>query len=91
VVRDAEGLTRLGDVLATATARPLRCRADVEDAALTVTARAVAVAALQRTESRGCHHRGDHPDPAPAQAVSGAVDLDEHGHVRTKVRADACC
>ena len=91
VVRDAEGLRRLGDILATAGARPLRARADVEDAALTLTARAVSVAALQRAESRGCHHRADHPDTDPAQAVSGAVDLDEHGHLRLKVRADACC
>jgi L-aspartate oxidase len=91
VVRDADGLLRLGDLLAMATTRPLRSRADVEDAALTLTARAVSVAALQRAESRGCHHRGDHPEPDPAQAVSGVVDLDEHGHVRMKVRADACC
>ncbi|OBF52494.1 L-aspartate oxidase [Mycolicibacterium monacense] len=91
VVRDAEGLMRLGDVLAKARARPLRSRADVEDAALTLTARAVSVAALQRAESRGCHHRADHPDTDPVQAVSGAVDLDEHGHLRLKMRADACC
>ncbi|KUI29523.1 L-aspartate oxidase [Mycobacterium sp. IS-1742] len=91
VVRDAEGLLRLGDRLATATARPLRTRTDVEDAALTLTAQAVSVAALQRAESRGCHHRADHPGTDPAQAVSGAVDLDDHGHVRLKVRADACC
>ena len=40
-------------------------RADFEDAALTVTAAAVAAAALDRIESRGCHHRADHPDPTP--------------------------
>ncbi|WP_197374592.1 L-aspartate oxidase [Mycolicibacterium baixiangningiae] len=91
VVRDAEGLTHLRDVLASATTRPLRTRSDFEDAALTLTARAVAVAALQRAESRGCHHRGDHPDTDPARAVSGAVDLDENGLVGLKVRAGACC
>ncbi len=91
VVRDAEGLLRLGDVLAAATSRPLRSLADVEDAALTLTARAVSVAALQRAESRGCHHRADHLGADPAHSVSGAVELDEHGHLRLKVRADACC
>ena len=29
-----------------------------------------AAAALARTESRGCHHRGDFPHADPAQAVS---------------------
>ncbi|BBY15599.1 L-aspartate oxidase [Mycolicibacterium litorale] len=91
VVRDRHGLTRLRDVLAASTTRPLRHRADVEDAALTLTAQAVAVAALQRAESRGCHHRGDHPGADPAQAFSGAVELDETGHVGLKVRAGACC
>lgn len=91
VVRDADGLTRLADVLATATPRPVRGRADAEDAALTLTARAVAAAALQRAESRGCHHRGDHPGADPAQAMSTEVGLDENGTVRTKVRAVACC
>jgi L-aspartate oxidase len=45
-------------------------RADAEDIALTATARAVAAAALARTETRGCHHRADYPDPDPAQARS---------------------
>jgi L-aspartate oxidase len=35
--------------------------ADLEDAALTLTARALLVAATARTESRGCHTRSDHP------------------------------
>lgn len=70
VVRDADGLDALTAALATATPRPLRTRADVEDVALTATARVVAAAALARTESRGCHHRADFPVTDPAQAVS---------------------
>ncbi|WP_067892371.1 L-aspartate oxidase [Nocardia vaccinii] len=34
----------------------------IEDAALTLTARAMLLAAGARTESRGCHTRSDHPD-----------------------------
>ena len=50
--------------------RDIDCRADFEDVALTATARAVAAAALARTESRGCHHRDDFPDTDPALAHS---------------------
>lgn len=39
------------------------CVAALEDAALTLTARAFLVAATARTESRGCHTRSDHPEP----------------------------
>ncbi|WP_280276108.1 L-aspartate oxidase [Nocardia wallacei] len=38
------------------------CVAVLEDAALTLTARAFLVAATARTESRGCHTRSDHPE-----------------------------
>ncbi|MCG5433513.1 L-aspartate oxidase [Mycobacterium sp. MYCO198283] len=68
VVRTGDGLRALQDALATATPRVLRTRVGAEDAALTVTARAVAAAALARTESRGCHQRADHPDTDPAAA-----------------------
>ncbi|OMC34302.1 L-aspartate oxidase [Mycobacterium sp. GA-1841] len=83
VVRDGDGLRRLGDILSEA--RPVRPsgRQEFEDAALTATAGAIAVAALARTESRGCHHRGDHPYTDPAQehpvtvrAVAGRLALD---------------
>ena len=67
VVRDAAGLGRLGDVLADARPVHLTGRQDFEDAALTATAQAVALAALARTESRGSHHRDDHPETDPAQ------------------------
>jgi L-aspartate oxidase len=73
VVRDGDGLRELAGVLEDAPARPVRTRTDFEDAALTATARAVAAAALTRTESRGCHHRADYPDTDPAQAVSRTV------------------
>ena len=73
VVRDGEGLRDLAAALQDASARAIRTRADFEDVALTATARVVAAAALDRTESRGCHHRSDYPDTDPAQAVSRTV------------------
>jgi hypothetical protein len=33
----------------------------------------------------------DRPATDPAQAVNDAVDLEQRGHVRLKVRAGACC
>ncbi|CRZ14503.1 L-aspartate oxidase [Mycolicibacterium neworleansense] len=73
VVRDADGLRRLEAVLAHARAVQPASRESFEDAALTITARAIAVAALARTESRGCHHRGDHPETDPAQEHSVTI------------------
>ncbi len=73
VVRDAAGLEELAAATTAGIPRPLRGRADFEDAALTATARVVAAAALARTESRGCHHRADHPGTDPAQALSRTV------------------
>jgi L-aspartate oxidase len=62
VVRDADGLRRLTSTLSAAPLAVVDTRAGLEDAALTVTARALAAAALARQESRGCHHRAEHPD-----------------------------
>lgn len=76
VLRHGDGLDQLGQLLDTARRRPVRHLADAEDIALTLTARAVSVAARARTESRGCHHRADHPDTDPGQAVSTVVRLD---------------
>ena len=80
VVRDADGLARLTQLLAGAAERAVTDRAGLEAAALTLTARAVAAAATARTESRGCHHRADHPDTDPGQALSIAVGLDAGGN-----------
>ncbi|MET0756532.1 MAG: L-aspartate oxidase, partial [Mycobacterium sp.] len=60
----------LGQVLNAATPRDVHSRADFEDVALTLTAGAVASAALARTETRGCHHRSDFPETDPALARS---------------------
>lgn len=73
VVRAGAGLRDLAAVLADAPGRIIRSRGDFEDVALTTTAGVVAAAALARTETRGCHHRSDHPDADPAQAVSRTV------------------
>ena len=70
--------SRLGQVLDAATPRDIDSRADFEDVALTLTAGAVAAAALARTETRGCHHRSDFPETDPALA-------------RSLVPAGACC
>ncbi|MDO2387196.1 L-aspartate oxidase, partial [Mycobacterium avium subsp. hominissuis] len=75
VVRDAAGLTRLSAALSQAPARSIGGRRDFEDVALAVAARAVAAAALARTESRGCHHREEHPQAAPEQARSNLLRL----------------
>jgi L-aspartate oxidase len=78
VVRDADGLRQLSRELDAADPRDLDCRASFEDVALTATARAVAAAAVARTESRGCHHRSDYPDTDAALAHS-------------RIFAAACC
>jgi L-aspartate oxidase len=75
VVRDADGLHRLIDTLSAAPVGAVATRAGLEDAALTVTARAVAAAALAREESRGCHHRTEYPDAATTSARSIVVRL----------------
>ena len=73
VVRDADGLRGIADLLAAAPVVGLGSRTALEDAALTATAGAVVTAALERTESRGCHHRSDYPDTDPAMAVSAVA------------------
>ncbi|EIE98126.1 L-aspartate oxidase [Saccharomonospora glauca] len=61
--RDAEGMAVAGSVLDVSTQDiPLWTVEAVEDAALTLVARALLAAATARTESRGCHVRHDHPE-----------------------------
>jgi L-aspartate oxidase len=60
--RDAEGLSVAGSVLDLSVVDSLLCtQSAVEDAALTLVARALLGAAARRTESRGCHVRADFP------------------------------
>jgi L-aspartate oxidase len=61
--RDAEGLAVVGSVLdVSAVDRRLETSALVEDAALTLAARALLASAAERRESRGCHVRTDFPN-----------------------------
>ena len=92
VVRDAHGLTELEQRLEVAPACAARSRSAIEDIALTVTARAVAAAALARSETRGCHHRADcpHTDPAQAQSISVRLASDGGVVVNAPVPAGAC-
>jgi L-aspartate oxidase len=61
--RSATGLRAAEDAIdASTVTRPLWTREAVEDAALTLTARVILAAATERTESRGCHLRSDHPE-----------------------------
>ncbi|MBV9515353.1 MAG: L-aspartate oxidase [Mycobacteriaceae bacterium] len=91
VVRNADGLHRLTDTLSAAAVRRLAGRGDVEDAALTLTARALAAAALARDESRGCHHRADYPHSTVEQARSSVVRLAaDENTVRVEALAAVC-
>lgn len=74
LLRDADGLASVEAFCTGAPVRALTDRAAAEDAALTLAARAVAAAALARTESRGCHYRADFPDTA-ADGTSRALAL----------------
>jgi len=90
VVRDADGLRRLIRTLSHLPLVAVSKRGGFEDAALTVTARAVAAAALAREESRGCHHRAEHPDAAETPAYSMVVRLAADFGAEVEALATAC-
>ncbi|MFD6860355.1 L-aspartate oxidase [Rhodococcus sp. NPDC060090] len=81
VVRDETGLAAAETILAGARMRACDEVTDLEDATLTLAARALVGAALRRTESRGCHTRRDHPTPDPDQAYSLDQRLDDDGEL----------
>ncbi len=58
---------------------PAELIARFEDSALTVTARAVLLAAAARTESRGCHTRAELPLPQEGPAETMVIRLDGSG------------
>ncbi|MFD3746999.1 L-aspartate oxidase [Nocardia sp. NPDC058633] len=61
----------------------------IEDAALTLTARALLRAAAARLESRGCHTRSEFPGTVEEQRHSTAIRLDAHGRLElSTVAAD---
>ncbi|MFD4406520.1 L-aspartate oxidase [Nocardia sp. NPDC058499] len=60
-------------------AGPAELIARFEDSALTVTARAVLLAAAARTESRGCHTRAEHSLPQEDSAEPMVIRLDGSG------------
>ncbi|GGF22269.1 L-aspartate oxidase [Aliidongia dinghuensis] len=71
VRRDATGLTRAIAALAPLAARPTAA------AGPALVALMMAVAALDRPESRGSHYRADHPHPVAALALSRPLDAAE--------------
>ena len=91
VVRNSIGLQKISATLSQARARAVAGRRDFEDVALTLTARAVAAAALARDESRGCHHRAEYPNAAPEQARSIVVRLADDRHAVCAEALTAVC
>jgi len=77
--RDAGGLAAVAALVAAAPQRAVRTAADAEDAALTLVAGALLVAASARHESRGCHIRTEYPLARPEWCRSTTVVLDAGG------------
>ncbi|MFW0788184.1 L-aspartate oxidase [Gordonia sp. CPCC 205333] len=78
LARSAAGLAETAAALLAAPNRAMTTVGDLEDAALTLTARAVVAAALAREESRGCHSRVDFPalDALDGVATSRVFNFD---------------
>ncbi|MHA6805165.1 L-aspartate oxidase [Salinifilum ghardaiensis] len=78
--RSAGGLREAAEVLdRTAVVRPLQDRRAVEESALALAGQTLLTAAELRTESRGCHRRGDFPEADGQQARSVVLRLDVSG------------
>jgi L-aspartate oxidase len=87
VVRDGAGLDAATTVLSAADSRSCDTVAALEDAALTLTARALLAAATARTAGRGCHTRAD--DPATADRRPTDPEHADLQRYSIPVRADA--
>ncbi|MCF8572218.1 L-aspartate oxidase [Gordonia sp. HY002] len=75
--RDAHGLAEVAALLRGAAERRLDDLAAAEDAALLLTAKAIAAAAQAREESRGCHARTDFPDRSAVGVSRGFAFVDD--------------
>ncbi|MFD3509517.1 L-aspartate oxidase [Nocardia sp. NPDC058666] len=83
VVRDGAGLAgamkridaETSEVPVPRTDSAARHLREIEDAALTLTARVLLTAAAARTESRGCHTRAEYPNPVDDRQHSTAIRL----------------
>ncbi|RBY84974.1 L-aspartate oxidase [Blastococcus sp. TF02A-30] len=84
VLRDDAGLAALAAVLDAAPVAGTLDLAAVEATALHTVAALLALAARERTESRGCHRRTDAPEPRPEWAVRLAHRLTPDGGVATR-------
>lgn len=82
VNREGAGLAAAAAALSQAAATNVSGPAGFEDAALTVTAKALVQAGLTRTESRGCHARSDFPSADEAQRHSQVLRMTEDGELR---------
>ncbi|SNT21481.1 L-aspartate oxidase [Rhodococcoides kyotonense] len=80
VVRDADGL----DAVTRAVSAARESEPVWEEAALTVAATVLAVAASAREESRGCHTRRDHPEASAARGTSTRASRNVHGDIEIR-------